>query len=88
MAKGTSRPRGSGGRPSGRQGGAGSAPRGAASTGGTGKATKHTGKTKPAKPSKKCCPMVAALVSVKRRHYRLASRYARLSLRLIAGRIA
>lgn len=35
-----------------------------------------------------CCPMVAAVRSVKRGKYRLASRYARLSVRLIAERIA
>lgn len=33
-----------------------------------------------------CCPMVAALRSVKRGKFRLARRYAAMSLRLIAAR--
>lgn len=32
-----------------------------------------------------CCPMVAAVRSAKRGKYRLAARYARMSLRLLAG---
>jgi hypothetical protein len=35
-----------------------------------------------------CCPMAAAVQSVKRGKYRLARRYAAMSLRLIAARIA
>jgi hypothetical protein len=35
-----------------------------------------------------CCPMVAAVQSVKRGKYRLARRYAAMSLRLIAARLA
>lgn len=35
----------------------------------------------------KCCPMVAAVVSVKRGKFRLAGRYARMSGRLILARI-
>lgn len=34
------------------------------------------------------CPMMAAVVSVKRGNFRLARRYAALSVRLIAGRFA
>ena len=34
---------------------------------------------------KDCCPMVAAVHAVKRRNFRLARRYARMSVRLIAG---
>lgn len=37
-------------------------------------------------PKKECCPMVAALVSVKRGKFRLAARYVRLSVRHIAAR--
>lgn len=40
------------------------------------------------KPPKKCCPMVAAVVSVKRGQFKLARRYAAMSVRLIAARIA
>lgn len=35
-----------------------------------------------------CCPMVAAFQSVKRGNFRLARRYAAMSVRLIAGRLA
>jgi hypothetical protein len=45
------------------------------------------GKTSHGK-DKGCCPMVAAVQSVKRGKYRLARRYAVMSLRLIAARIA
>lgn len=38
--------------------------------------------------SGECCPMVAALRSVKRGKFRLARRYAAWSVRLIAGRLA
>lgn len=34
-----------------------------------------------------CCPMVAAVKSVKRGRFRLARRYAAMSLRLLAARI-
>lgn len=34
---------------------------------------------------KGCCPMVAAVKSIKRRRYRLAARYARMSVRLLVG---
>lgn len=34
-----------------------------------------------------CCPMVKAVTSAKRGNYRLARRYAWMSLRLLAGRI-
>lgn len=34
-----------------------------------------------------CCPMVAAVQSVKRGKFRLARRYAAMSIRLIAARI-
>jgi hypothetical protein len=35
-----------------------------------------------------CCPMVAALVSVKRGKFRLARRYAAMSVRLMVERMA
>lgn len=35
-----------------------------------------------------CCPMVAAVRSVKRGKFRLARRYARMSVRLLVGRLA
>ena len=35
-----------------------------------------------------CCPMVAAVRSVRRRQLRLARRYAVMSVRLIAARVA
>lgn len=38
-------------------------------------------------PSKGCCPMVAALASVKQGRFRLARRYAAMSVRLMAARI-
>lgn len=37
---------------------------------------------------KKCCAMVAAFGAARRGKYRLAGRYARLSVRLIAARVA
>lgn len=40
------------------------------------------------KPKPKCCPMVAAVVSAKDGNWRLARRYARLAVRLMAARIA
>lgn len=40
-------------------------------------------------PAKKgCCPMVEAGRSIKRRKFRLAARYARMSVRLLAARVA
>lgn len=41
-------------------------------------------------PPKKrgCCPTVAAVRSVKRGNFRLARRYAAMSVRLIAGKVA
>jgi len=45
---------------------------------------------KPPKPkpdSDNCCPMVAAVRSVRRGRFRLARRYAGMSVRLIAARI-
>ncbi len=47
-------------------------------------------KRKPAKSSgdKGCCPMAAAIRSVKRGKFRLAGRYARWSLRLLTGTAA
>lgn len=50
--------------------------------------TTHKKKAGGDPPKKKCCPMVAAVVSAKRGNFRLAARYARLSARLIAARIA
>jgi hypothetical protein len=49
----------------------------------------HGKKPPPPKPdSDKCCPMVAAVRSARRGQFRLARRYATLSVRLLAGRIA
>lgn len=39
-------------------------------------------------PKKDCCPMVAAIRSVKQGKFRLAGRYARWSVRLMAARVA
>jgi len=44
-------------------------------------------KIKKARKKGKCCPMVAAVVSVKRGQFRLARRYAAMSVRLLAARI-
>jgi hypothetical protein len=38
-------------------------------------------------PKKGCCPMVAAVRSVKQGQYRLARRYAAMSVRLISERV-
>lgn len=38
-------------------------------------------------PNKGCCPMVAAVRAARRGRFRLAGRYARWSVRLIAGRV-
>ena len=51
-----------------------------------GKTSHRAGGGKP--PKKGCCPMVAAVRSVKQGRYKLARRYAAMSVRLIAGRIA
>lgn len=48
--------------------------------------TNRGGGKKP--PQKSCCSMVEAGRSIKRGKFRLAARYARLSVRLIAARIA
>ena len=56
----------------------------------------HRGRIRPAAqsggsnppPERKCCPMAEALVSVKRGKFRLARRYAAMSVRLIAARVA
>jgi hypothetical protein len=74
---GNSRPKG--GRPPGRRGKGGVGPGPGYKTSGTGKGTKHNGN---------CCSMVAAVRAVKRGKYRLARRYAAMSVRLIAGRLA
>lgn len=46
--------------------------------------------SRPAKPpgKKRKCPMEAAVVSVKRGRFRLARRYAAMSVRLIVARVA
>jgi len=82
MAKGTSRPVRSGGRPPGRRGKGGNGPGpGYRPTKATGKPTQHSGDSS-------CCPMVAAVVSAKRGKFRLARRYAAWSVRLLAARVA
>lgn len=78
MAKGKSRP--AGGRPPGRRGKAGIGPGPAYRPSGTGGGTTHKGDG--------CCPMVAAVKSVRRGRFRLARRYAAMSVRLIAARVA
>jgi hypothetical protein len=69
----------SGGRPPGRRGKGGVGPgpgyRPNPNTGGT----RHDGG---------CCPMVAAVRSVKRGKFRLARRYAAMSMRLIVARVS
>lgn len=67
------------GRPPGRRGRGGTGPGPAYRPSSTGGGTSHNGN---------CCPMVAAVRSVKRGKYRLAGRYARMSVRLIAARVA
>lgn len=47
---------------------------------------KGGGGSKP--PSKDCCPMVAAVRSVKQGKFRLARRYAAMSVRLMAAKVA
>jgi hypothetical protein len=64
------------GRPPGRRGKGGTGP------GPAYRPNPHTGGTK----HNDCCPMVAAIRSVRRGKYRLARRYAALSARLIARR--
>jgi hypothetical protein len=51
-----------------------------------GKTSHRGGGGKP--PKKECCPMVAAVRSVKQGKFKLAKRYAAMSARLIAARIA
>lgn len=82
MSKEQRRPGGTGGRPPGRRGRGGIGPPAGAKTGSTGKGTNHKGK------DTSCCPMVAAVRSVKRGKFRLAARYAAWSVRLIAARVA
>jgi len=49
----------------------------------------HGRRPSPPKPNADaCCPMAAAVRSVKLGRYRLAARYARWSVRLLAARIA
>lgn len=73
----SSRP--AGGRPPGRRGGAGSGPFGGSNSTGTGRGTSHNGG---------CCSRAAAVRSVKRGKFRLAARYARVTPRLLARRLA
>lgn len=47
--------------------------------------TSHGGGGQP--PKKECCPMVAAVRSVKEGKFKLARRYAAMSVRLMAARI-
>ena len=82
MATKSTRPSRSNGRPPGRRGRGGIGPPAGARTGGTGSGTSHTG------GDTSCCPMVAAVRSVKRRKFRLARRYAAWSVRLIAARVS
>jgi hypothetical protein len=69
----------SGSRPAGRRGGAGTGPSGGYRPTSSGGGTTHNGN---------CCPMVAAVQSARRGKYRLARRYAVMSVRLIAARVA
>jgi hypothetical protein len=48
-----------------------------------GQTSHRAGGSKP--PEKKCCPMVAAAASARRGKYRLARRYAWMSVRLMSG---
>jgi hypothetical protein len=50
----------------------------------TGRGTRH----QPGTPTRDCCPMVAATRAARRGKFRLASRYVRMSLRLITARMA
>lgn len=79
MAK--SKPGPSGGRPPGRRGTAGVGPGPGYRPSSSGGGTRHSGDTS-------CCPMVAAVKSVKQGKFRLARRYAAWSIRLMAARIA
>lgn len=85
MARGKPRP--SSGRSPGRRGKAGVGPGPGYKPSRPTKGTKHKGSAKPATPPKKCCSMVEALRSVKKGNYRLARRYAALSIRLIAAKM-
>lgn len=49
--------------------------------------TQHRGGGGGKPPKKECCPMVAAVQSVKRGKFRLAYRYALMSIGLIAARV-
>lgn len=52
------------------------------------RATVRRGGTPGGPPKKGCCAMAAALRSVKRGQFRLARRYAALSVRLLAAKLA
>jgi hypothetical protein len=67
-------------------GGSNSNPGGAGGYRGKIRPTKSGGGKTP--PKKGCCPMVEAVNSVKRGKFRLARRYAAMSVRLLAARVA
>jgi len=69
-----------GGRPPGRRGKAGVGPGPAYRPSTSGGGTTHKGGG--------CCPMVAAVRAARAGRYRLARRYAAMSVRLIAARVA
>jgi hypothetical protein len=50
--------------------------------------TSHRGGGKPPAKKSNCCSMAAAVRAVKRGKFRLARRYAVMSIRLIAARVA
>lgn len=77
-----------GGRPPGRLGKGGIGPGPGYKGGSVGKGTKHKGSGGGGGKKGDCCPMVAAVRSVKRGQFRLARRYAGMSVRLIAARVA
>lgn len=78
-------PRPGKGRPPGRIGRAGTGPGPGYRPSGRGSGTSHTGPGGGTSGGN-CCPMVAALQSVKRGKFRLARRYAAMSVRLLAAR--
>lgn len=75
-----SKTRPAGGRPKGRRGKGGVGPGPGYRGGNTGKGSTHKGSN-----TKDCCPMVAAVRSLGRGKFRLARRYAGMSVRLLAG---
>jgi hypothetical protein len=87
MGKGSKGPKG--GRPGGRMGGAGVGPGPGykPNTYGGGKPHKGGG-TGGGNKGGDCCPMVAAVRAAGRGRYRLARRYAAMSVRLLAARLA